>query len=166
MSRSPGVLMHASPCVRGKAWKTGLWARPVSADRSTFSPSTRFGLRRRRLAHRRRGAYHANAAGGQVVFDALVCRAVLGTGCAADRRCLAARARRRGGDALLGGVEAVDRVAGPSPRCATSAGNRPEKRAIRRMLEAARVRCPDVRAFLPMQALACERTPGERELSA
>src|SRR5690606_18018350 len=44
-----------------------------------------------------------------------------------------------------------------------SAGNRPEKRAIRGMLAVPRVRCPDRQAFLPMQVLACRDTPGKRE---
>src|SRR5690606_28447829 len=64
-------------------------------------------------------------------------------------------------------------AAGPSPALllrrerarwyATSAGHGPEKRAIRGMLATARVRCPDRRAFLPMQVLACRETPGKRE---
>lgn len=53
-------------------------ARPVRADRArpfprtAFSPSTRIESPRRRLVHRRRGAGHADAAGGQLVFDASV----------------------------------------------------------------------------------------------
>src|SRR5690606_8234004 len=45
----------------------------------------------------------------------------------------------------------------------TSASNGPEKRAFRCMLAAARIRCHDRRAFLPMQVLACQETPGKGE---
>ena len=53
-------------------------------------------------------------------------------------------------------------MAGPSP-LAMSADHGPEKRAIRRVLEAARFQSPDRRGFLPMQVLACRETPGKRE---
>lgn len=62
---------------RKTRWENVAWVRPVSADRLPFSSSSRSMILRGRLVHRRRGACHADADGGQVVFNASTVRAAL-----------------------------------------------------------------------------------------
>jgi len=63
---------NAVYCSSKRAGAAAPRARLADAGRLSFSPSRRSEAMRRRLVHRRRGACHADADGGQVVFDAWV----------------------------------------------------------------------------------------------
>src|SRR5690606_10085810 len=76
--------------------------------------------------HRRRGACHADADGGQVVFDALVWPAVLATRCSTIVPA-SPRARDAEGGVLRGGAEAVCRLADRA-RVAPCGGTEPRSR--------------------------------------